>query len=112
MRGRRGAGSCHGSARSIAGFNLHAAIEHCRDLLISGGGHAMAGGIKLKRENLEAFCTRINAYAATVRTPRYLIPTMELDGLLAEATIPLMRLETFEPFAVSNPHPRFLLQCG
>jgi len=32
---------------SVPGFELHLAIEHVRDLLISGGGHAMAGGVKL-----------------------------------------------------------------
>lgn len=104
---------CHGSARSIPGFNLHAAIEHCRPLLISGGGHAMAGGIKLKRENLAAFCQRINAFAATLIKPEHLIPTLQLDGLLtlSQTTIPLLeQLEAFEPFGRGNPHPRFLLR--
>lgn len=104
---------CHGSARSIPGFDLHAAIEHCRPLLISGGGHAMAGGVKLRRENLPAFCTTLNTYAAGVLTPAHFIPILELDGLLtlADATIPLLtHLERFEPFGRGNPRPRFLLQ--
>ena len=104
---------CHGSARSIRGFDLHAAIEHCRPLLISGGGHAMAGGVKLRRENLPAFCAALNAYAATVLTREHFIPILELDGLLtlAEASIPLLtHLESFEPFGRGNPRPRFLLE--
>ncbi len=50
----------HGSARSIPGFELHHAIEHVRDLLIAGGGHAMAGGVKLLHTNLDAFRERLN----------------------------------------------------
>lgn len=107
-------GECHGSARTTPGFDIHQAIEHCRGLLISGGGHAMAGGVKLKQENLEAFRACLNAYAEEVfKKEEPCAPAMEIDGALrlAEATLPTIEcLMQFEPFGRGNPHPRFLLE--
>jgi len=104
---------CHGSARSIAGFALHQAIEHCRDLLTSGGGHAMAGGVKFPRGNLTAFTQRLNDYAQDMLPDEQLVPTLELDGLLRlqEARVDALKyLELFEPFGRGNPRPRLLVQ--
>lgn len=103
----------HGSARSIAGFDLHHAIDHCRPLLTSGGGHAMAGGLKLPLENLAAFRAAVNAYADPLLTEDLLMPQLQVDGLvrLDECDVPsLVHLAQFEPFGRGNPHPRFLLQ--
>lgn len=44
-----------GSARSVPGFNLHAALAECSELLASHGGHAAAAGLKVTEENLPAF---------------------------------------------------------
>ena len=44
-----------GSARSIAGFNLYAALEACGDHLISSGGHAAAAGLKIEEDRFDAF---------------------------------------------------------
>jgi single-stranded-DNA-specific exonuclease len=105
---------CHGSARSIAGFELHHAIQHCRDLLTSGGGHAMAGGIKLPRGNLDAFIRRVNEYAAGILHEEYLVPSLPVDGImrLEDAQVQAVKyLEQFEPFGRGNPRPRFLIQA-
>ncbi|MGN6371058.1 MAG: DHHA1 domain-containing protein [Phycisphaerae bacterium] len=103
----------HGSARSIAGFELHLAIEHTRDLLISGGGHAMAGGVKLPLENLDAFRDRLNAFATEKLTDDLLTPAMTLDGILTlDDCKPdiIAHLEKLEPFGRGNPTPRFLVE--
>jgi single-stranded-DNA-specific exonuclease len=50
-----GEGTCHGSGRSIRGFDLADALNACRHLLIKGGGHAMAAGLELETDKLEAF---------------------------------------------------------
>ncbi len=50
-----GDGTCHGSGRSIRGFDLAAALDSCRHLLIKGGGHAMAAGLELEADKFEAF---------------------------------------------------------
>ena len=104
---------CHGSARSIAGFELHLAIEHSRDLLTSGGGHAMAGGIRLPLENLERFRARVNEFARQVLSEDLLTPTLLIDGTLelAECNVHVASMiEKLEPFGRGNPHPRFLVE--
>jgi single-stranded-DNA-specific exonuclease len=103
----------HGSARSVAGFELHEAIEHVRDLLISGGGHAMAGGVKLLRENLDAFRDRLAAYGSERLTEEFLTPTLPVDGVLKlDECVPetIQWLEKLEPFGRGNPQPRFLIE--
>jgi single-stranded-DNA-specific exonuclease len=104
---------CHGSARSIEGFELHLAIEHVRDLLISGGGHAMAGGVRMATANLEAFRERINAFARQRLTDEQLVPAMPVDGVLdlTECNPQVIALlEQLEPFGRGNPRPRFLIE--
>jgi single-stranded-DNA-specific exonuclease len=44
-----------GSARSVPGFNLHAALAECSELLESHGGHAAAAGLRVTEANLPAF---------------------------------------------------------
>jgi single-stranded-DNA-specific exonuclease len=103
----------HGSARSIAGFELHLAIEHVRDLLTSGGGHAMAGGVKLPHGNLEAFRERLNAYGVEWLSEEMLVPVLKVDGVieLAECVPGVVKgLERLAPFGRGNPRPRFLLE--
>jgi len=103
----------HGSARSIPGFQLHLAIEHCRDLLTSGGGHAMAGGIKLPLANLAEFRTRIDEFAALHLSEEQLIPALPVDGTITLdecTTRTIALLEKLEPFGRGNPKPRFILE--
>ncbi len=104
--------TCHGSARGVPGFAIHEAIEHVRELLISGGGHAMAGGVKFKREYLDAFREGVNDYAAEVLTPDDLVPKLNIDTelTLREATPEFAgHLAMLEPFGRSNPMPKFLI---
>jgi len=44
-----------GSGRSVPGFDLHGALSKCTDVLEKYGGHAMAVGVSLKKENFEKF---------------------------------------------------------
>jgi len=104
---------CHGSARSIEGFELHLAIEHVRDLLISGGGHAMAGGVRLALANLEAFRERINSFARQRLTDEQLVPALPVDAVLdlTECNPQVIALlDQLEPFGRGNPRPRFLIE--
>jgi single-stranded-DNA-specific exonuclease len=54
-------GQVVGSARSVKGFDIHAALEQCVDLLTQFGGHTHAAGLHLLPENLEAFITRFES---------------------------------------------------
>lgn len=48
-------GSATGSARSVEGYDIHSAIEQCKDLLDQFGGHHHAAGLSLPLENVKAF---------------------------------------------------------
>lgn len=102
-----GAGAvCHGSGRSIDGFNLHAALEACRERLVRFGGHEMAAGLKLLRRDLDEFRSRFIEHCAAKLTPDDLVPTRQYDcdaglGELNEAE--LRELERLAPFGRENP---------
>jgi len=103
-----------GSGRSIAGFNLGAAIIAARQagLLLGGGGHPMAAGFTVAPDGLPALADFLGErFAAETRvtTP---ISELELDGALAVsgATPDLLAsLEQVAPFGAGNPEPRFAL---
>ena len=57
-------GEGKGSGRSVQGFNLHACIASCEDLLLRFGGHAMAAGLSVREENLPELRRRLNEWAA------------------------------------------------
>src|ERR1039457_2333465 len=69
-----------GSGRSIAGFDLAAALRQCEDLLVRHGGHAMAAGVTLQAAKLDAFRTRLNNLARGALKPDDLQPTLRLDA--------------------------------
>ena len=96
-----------GSARSIEGFSVYDAIKYCEDELTHFGGHTMAAGLGVKRENVEKFFIKINEYAESI-DPAF--PTLTLDCKLNPAYINaslVESLETLEPFGAGNPQPLF-----
>lgn len=104
-------GIATGSARSIKGFDLFAALSSVSDLLDSFGGHVAAAGMKAKHADLDALRTRLNKYAdemipADERTPELLI-----DAVLRPESLNLQLLDdlaAFEPYGAGNPRPVFL----
>ncbi len=95
-----------GSGRSIAGFDLAAALRECADLLVRHGGHAMAAGLTIRADNLDAFRTRLNEFARRTLTAEALQPALRLDAEVAlhEITVGrLVELERLEPVGQGNP---------
>lgn len=95
-----------GSGRSILGFDLAAALRECQDLLVRHGGHAMAAGITIQSEKLDAFRARLNDLARKTLKPEELQPALTLDGELAlrELTVEcLEELEQLQPLGQGNP---------
>ena len=76
-------GTWRGSGRSIAGFDLAAALRECDDLLIRHGGHAMAAGVTIQPEQLDAFRARLNELARRSLQPEDLQPPLRLDAEVA-----------------------------
>jgi single-stranded-DNA-specific exonuclease len=102
-----------GSARSIPGFNIHAGLEHCSDLLFGFGGHYFAAGMTLLPENFTAFKERFEAIADTSLTEDQMIPELEIH---AELTLHDLTpgfyniLEQMEPFGPENSKPVFCVR--
>ncbi|MBA2292071.1 MAG: single-stranded-DNA-specific exonuclease RecJ [Gemmatimonadales bacterium] len=99
-----------GSGRSITAFDLHGALQRCGDLLLRFGGHRMAAGLTIAREEVAAFRDRLNEVAACELTPDDLGPTqkVDLELLLSEVTPELeVLLRHLEPCGMGNPAPVF-----
>jgi single-stranded-DNA-specific exonuclease len=99
-----------GSGRSIAGFDLAAALRECGDLLVRHGGHAMAAGLTIEPEKLDDFRQRLNDLARRSLKPSDLQAPLRLD---AEVRLPevaldaLGELEQLRPTGQGNPAVQF-----
>ncbi len=114
-----------GSGRSIEGFDLAAALRECGDLLVKHGGHAMAAGLSIRPDKLDALRERLNTLARRTLQPGQLQPSLRLDGEvgLSELTVPrLEELQRLQQTGMGNPavqlfarnvgHGRALLRMG
>ncbi len=100
-----------GSGRSIPGFSLVAAIETCNEHLLGGGGHAMAAGISVKEENLDAFRTAFQNAAREALSKEEMTAVLELDAEVRLRDLSLNFFESYkllEPFGQKNTEPLFL----
>jgi single-stranded-DNA-specific exonuclease RecJ len=105
-------GAAKGSARSIAGFDLHAALTACADLLDHYGGHQAAAGMTLQADRLPELEARLNGLAAEWLTAEDYIRRTEIDLVCApdEATLAAAeQLKLFEPYGHGNPRPVLLI---
>ncbi len=106
----RGEEVTKGSARSIPGFHITQALEHCQDLLLRYGGHSRAAGFSLRSQHLPGFAASLQAYARQVLRPEDLQPRLCIDAWvrLASLTPSLMAfLQRLEPFGEGNAPPVF-----
>ena len=102
-----------GSGRSIEGFDLAAALRQCDDLLVRHGGHAMAAGITVASEKLEAFRCRLNEIARKTLSPEQLKPILRIDAEILLSDLSLERageLERLEPHGPSNPSVQLMVR--
>lgn len=102
-----------GSARSIAGFDVYAAIKSCRDLLLNFGGHTYACGLSLKWENVKEFQRRFQQYVDYHIMPEQTEPILTIDATIdfRELTKKLHSdLRKFAPFGPGNPKPLFVTE--
>ena len=98
---------CKGSARSIEGFSIYEAMNSCKDLLNTFGGHDMAAGMSILPEHLEEFRSRVNEFAYS-EDPVY--PETRIDCKLNPAGLSLDVLDSIqrmEPFGTGNVSPVF-----
>jgi single-stranded-DNA-specific exonuclease len=103
-------GEMRGSGRSIAGFDLAAALRECDDLLVKHGGHAMAAGLSIKPENIDLLRQRLNEIARLKLKPEDLQPPLRLDAEIALADLnldSLAELEKLKPTGMGNSAVQF-----
>ena len=100
-----------GSGRSVEKISLVSALNSCEDLLIKGGGHEMAAGLTIWKQNFPDFQKRFEEIVAANARSEYLIPTLYVDAevQLTELTLSLLdSYEMMEPFGSHNPQPTML----
>lgn len=105
-------GTGTGSLRSVAGVDIGGAVRSlmAQGLLVKGGGHAMAAGLTVARDQLDAvrarFCAMLSDASSAARTAT----ALEIDGALTPAGVSEELIELFEkagPYGQGNPSPRF-----
>ena len=102
---------CQGSCRSIPEFDVTAALEECHNLLTTFGGHPLAAGFTVTRQNLAQLEERITRLATDQLGHLDLRPEIVID---AELPLSTFSGETFNlmqklgPFGRGNPQPTFL----
>jgi single-stranded-DNA-specific exonuclease len=97
-----------GSARSIPGFDLHAALEACTNHLIGYGGHAAAAGLRIEPDRIDGFRADFFEYAA-----EHISEEERTAELIIDAEAPLSaftlrtanQLESLAPFGQDNSRP-------
>ena len=101
-----------GSGRSIPGFDLYTALTKCSDYIEKFGGHSMAIGITIKKENFEKLKEAIEKYAQESNISD-IMPIINIDKEINLKNINIEEvksLELLEPFGEGNKMPLFLLR--
>lgn len=103
-------GVMHGSGRSINDINIHELLSSMQDILDTFGGHSMAAGLTIKRENYEEFSKRVNAFIFEHVNEKVFMPIKYYDLDITEQELTdefYKELSLLEPFGCQNPKPRF-----
>ena len=102
-------GTGKGSGRSIPGFDLHEALMKCSDTIEKFGGHSMAVGITIRKENLEAFRQEFEDIAVKNKIDE-IMPIINIDAKIELKNINKEMVESLkrlEPFGEANKTPIF-----
>ena len=99
-----------GSARSVAGFDVYAAIKSCRDLLLNFGGHTYAAGLTMKWADVKEFRERFQTFVEEHIEPEQREAILDIDAVIdfKDITKKLHTdLKRFAPFGPGNSKPLF-----
>lgn len=99
-----------GSCRSVENFNLYDALSYSSEYLERFGGHRMAAGLSLKKENLAAFCNKLAEYCAVNPVPHGIT---HIDCIVAPEELTVEQIESLsllEPFGNQNEQPVFVMR--
>ncbi len=99
-----------GSARSVTGFDIYAAIKSCSNLLVNFGGHNYASGFTLLWQDVPRFRRQFQAYVEQNILAAQTMPTLDIDSELDFKDITRRlhnELKRLAPFGAMNAKPRF-----
>ncbi len=108
LDGDRGKGSC----RSCGDFNLFSALNACEEHLEGYGGHALAAGLTIRRDSIDAFRAAFAEYYRSHADE--CVSTLDIDlcvdspALLTQECVE--DLDRIEPCGTGNPRPRLCLR--
>jgi single-stranded-DNA-specific exonuclease len=97
-----------GSARSVPGFDIHAALMACRHLLLTCGGHPAAAGLRVEDRRIDEFREAFVAEVASRMPDELRRGSLSLDGETTLAGVTLRSIEEIErlaPFGQGNRRP-------
>ena len=102
-----------GSGRSLGNIDIFSLVNECKELLEGFGGHKMACGLSLKKENFDKFKNLINLKISKYSSEDFFIEDYVLGELpFREIDVELLDiLEEFEPFGEGNPKPKFTAEA-
>lgn len=104
-----------GSARSVRGVNIGDAISAAakEGVILSGGGHAMAGGLSLEPEQLDSLRTWMQEHMVEFKEERAAAKELSIDAVLAPIQVTTETydlIQTIGPFGQGAPEPVFAIQ--
>ena len=101
-----------GSGRSIPGFDLHEALMQCRDTIEKFGGHSMAVGITVQKDNFLKFRREFEQIAKQAQIDE-IVPVIQVDAKIEVKDIHKEMVESLkqlEPFGEGNRTPIFVFK--
>ena len=103
-----------GSARSVRGVNIGDAIAEAarQGVILSGGGHAMAGGLSIEPDQVPRFAQWLNEHVSEFREELGAARGLDIDAVMSAGTASVEfvdHLEQIGPFGAGAPQPVFVL---
>lgn len=99
-----------GSGRSVPGFDLHEALTNCDKYIDRFGGHAMAIGISVNKDNFDKFKKDFEDYTDKTNI-KELIPIIKVDETISmkDMNVNIVKeIAKLEPFGEANKMPIFM----
>ncbi len=97
-----------GSARSIEAYSMYDELNKVREILIKFGGHKMAAGMTIAKENFSLLRERLNMNETLTKQDLTPIVRIDAEVLIRHMSIPVIEsFRVLEPFGYGNPKPLF-----
>ena len=97
-----------GSGRSIDGYHMYEELNKCKHLLTKFGGHRLAAGLSLEKENVDTLREMLNANCRLTEEDLKEKVTIDMEMSFANVTEKMVEeLSLLEPFGKGNTKPVF-----